>query len=562
MKIPLGGGKQNKRNNEMEGIVVCVSTCGLLYGCFKAYYPEPREDDEEALQAGGAAAAAPLRWWLWRGMVAVALLVFAGIAARSIVVLSVRKMQTGSMWLQEYEWYGLEASGARNFPHLAPRNRSVECLPPHLLAPAPHAQGLRHTIDPALLPSQRGRKSGSTEEEEEEKRDVVVVHVVNKEQDLFGFMWNSLLEEEEEEEAAKEESKGSPERRSFPALGLELVLVQPPEALLELEEETVRNVLVVGSFFEPTFIRRLPKQTVVGGVMLGGEMCRTAMPPEGIPERLRFSFFTYGDCTLVDNKRFFLWPLGPSIFHGFPPSIAESKLLPADHRSVFLNLLATISERKPTRMQAAMAADEVCRHLVCLLEQTNFWFKAAELLDSTIFSHRTNLRELFASQEYLRQLMDSKLTLCPSGNTPEQYRIWEALMAGSIPVLEDPPFVQGRSLHPASGDSFGCMPDDIHRFFKVRALPSHASHPSPLCLSHCLSVIGNRRSGFLRPRLETRSSPNNRGGKGYTCACREATQTHCMVPRLSKTPAGHSAGSNSQEYDVAFLDGEMLHSIF
>jgi hypothetical protein len=128
-------------------------------------------------------------------------------------------------------------------------------------------------------------------------------------------------------------------------------------------------------------------------------------------------------------------------------------------------------------MQAHMAAQEACDQAgagLCQLSQTNVLFKVAERIDQELarFSIITNFHGLLPTDIYPHQLMKSKLTLCPSGNTPEQYRIWEAIIAGSIPVIEDPVIVPG-ALHPAMGNSFGCMPDDIHRLLKVSRTQSH-----------------------------------------------------------------------------------------
>ena len=78
-----------------------------------------------------------------------------------------------------------------------------------------------------------------------------------------------------------------------------------------------------------------------------------------------------------------------------------------------------------------------------------------------------------AASEYYSTLLDSKLTLCPSGKNPEQYRIWEAIMAGSIPVVEDPSgeMVPGTFVHPSYGTGFRCQVQDIHRLLKETAAP-------------------------------------------------------------------------------------------
>ena len=46
-----------------------------------------------------------------------------------------------------------------------------------------------------------------------------------------------------------------------------------------------------------------------------------------------------------------------------------------------------------------------------------------------------NMEGYLSPEEYRNVLLDSKLTLCPVGHNAEAYRIYEASMAGSIPVL-------------------------------------------------------------------------------------------------------------------------------
>ncbi len=398
---------------------------------------------------------------VWLGIMLMLLLV-AMVSVKFIISLAILKLQTGSFIQQDYEWYGPEIAGRRRFPGVEPYNMSQHCLAPHQISPPPHLPMLRSSIDPALL--------FPAKPQEHEKRRVRV-HVLNLENDMFPFLWDSILiDDEEKEKAAKDQTRidEKPLRHHFSKLGIEMVLVESMESLFDLPPETVRNVLVVGSYTNNSFLSVLPQKGLsVGMIMLGGEACRVGSFWNA-DVSLKFTFLTYGDCTLVDNKRFFVWPLGPSTFYGFPPRIEKSLLLSSNQRPLLLNLMASISERKPTRMQALMAAEEICQHHRCQLSQTNMLFKIAESLDRALWwTSATNFRSYFASDQYLQQLMQSKLTLCPSGNTPEQYRIWEAIIAGSIPVVEDPPFEQGHSLHPAFGNNFGCRSDDIHRLLKV-----------------------------------------------------------------------------------------------
>ncbi len=66
--------------------------------------------------------------------------------------------------------------------------------------------------------------------------------------------------------------------------------------------------------------------------------------------------------------------------------------------------------------------------------------------------------------------------MCPGGNNPDQYRIWEAIMAGSIPVVEDPSMEmksvpKGVFIHPRYGNMHNCRPSDTHALLKETNAP-------------------------------------------------------------------------------------------
>lgn len=452
----------------IEFMLLGLASAGLgltslwAYGCSHGKLPTRAggaggsSADIEAIGSGGSAGGprGNSSCCSWSGrrrlLQALILLVILVIAIRMVAVFTVRRIETGSMWQQDYEWYGLEVAGARRFPGVQPRNRSAECRSD--VAPAPHFPELRRSVDPALVPS-----SASAGD-----RPRIRVHIVNMENNIFTFLWYSILGEADDD---RQEANTTITKRVFPDLGVELELVEPPKLAFNLSS---RNLLIVGSHFHQEFLSQVPDDMSVGSITQGSENCRNIPAPQ----RLKFSFLTYGDCTNVDNRRIFHWPLGSSASYGFPKRIDPSHLVPADKRPLVLNLMVTMSKRKPTRMQALMAAEAACAELGehrCQLTRTNMLLKLAEFVDTELPWSVTNLQSYFPSDNtYPQKLMASQLTLCPSGNTPEQYRIWEAIAAGSIPVVEDPPFEQGRSLHPAFGNEFGCVASDIHKFLRVR----------------------------------------------------------------------------------------------
>ena len=62
------------------------------------------------------------------------------------------------------------------------------------------------------------------------------------------------------------------------------------------------------------------------------------------------------------------------------------------------------------------------------------------LLILLIFFYRWKANESEESlKDYIHLLNSSDLTLCPAGFNTETYRVYEAISAGSIPVIEDTP---------------------------------------------------------------------------------------------------------------------------
>jgi hypothetical protein len=45
--------------------------------------------------------------------------------------------------------------------------------------------------------------------------------------------------------------------------------------------------------------------------------------------------------------------------------------------------------------------------------------------------------DLTVMEHYFIQLATSKFVICPPGNGPDTYRMWETLMVGSIPIVID-----------------------------------------------------------------------------------------------------------------------------
>jgi len=111
-------------------------------------------------------------------------------------------------------------------------------------------------------------------------------------------------------------------------------------------------------------------------------------------------------------------------------------------------------------MQAWLTVHKPCQREwgPCYMSQTNILHDViSEVIGSQFanFFLGTN-----TNSDYIEVLKQSKLTLCPSGHNPEQYRIWEAMASGSIPVVELPTTLKpGTFCHPAAPNDWNCLPE-------------------------------------------------------------------------------------------------------
>jgi hypothetical protein len=185
-----------------------------------------------------------------------------------------------------------------------------------------------------------------------------------------------------------------------------------------------KNILVVGKWSES-----IPNISY-GAIFLGDEDCENLFLDD---PRLLFAFTTYGRCAKYPQnlKHWDIWPLGPKVHSPFrkPVSLFKyknknrlKKVPPWHNRHVFLYNVMTITPSKLSRMQAQLTAERLCKGHFCLLNNR------LSLLRFLLFP---------SSQLHYENLIQSKFTLCPFGNNPENYRIWEAILAGSLPIVED-----------------------------------------------------------------------------------------------------------------------------
>lgn len=252
----------------------------------------------------------------------------------------------------------------------------------------------------------------------------------------------------------------------------------------------LRGYLVYGGHFN-TAMYRWPNMPSYGTIGLSDERCANgASSPDEV--EAAFGLLTYGDCAIVDNTRFFVMPIGPHLAAHPAFRLDQPDIQRSSERTVVVNGRFTMTPRKPSRRPWLLAAQRHCfeHRLSCTL--------------NTDWTHY--LPRALAPQEdrYVKLLHDAVYTLCPSGNNAEQYRIWEAIFAGSIPIIEDTAAALRRPdyVSPAYGSDFYCVADDVHAILKRSGAPvlfaEHASQLPALLSMHSAEQLDARQRDLRR----------------------------------------------------------------
>lgn len=437
----------------------------------------------------------PLQSLLWRRL-SKRSLAFTVIIAIVQVTASTMLLyaRTGALLEQPYEWYSLCNTGERNYKKSTPlsvqilstcRFRNVSKAPDGMLTMddivSQHDHPTTRTIVYVVPYSSEGVVELSESQVQSTKElsvslsnnlrptDPARVYPIGYEKampvdglTLFPYLWHSILGPHFDDQI----EALSPWTRSVEALDLEYRIVRNQEELKVLPSGS--NVFVVVQWM-PNVLHLLDsgvltKDANVGFMALSKEDCNNVNAQKYIAEKqLKFGLMPYGDCSLVDGKRFAVLPLGPSFEHGFPTNAHKTFIPPVVARKFLLNLMVSWTVEKPTRIQAMMSALNVCEGYECVVEHNDLIFKVLQHVDEFVGS---NLRWMLSSapNSYIENLKQSIFTLCPHGKNPEQYRIWEALAAGSIPIIEEFPqqSLPGTFYHPSYPSSWKCVPEDIH----------------------------------------------------------------------------------------------------
>lgn len=236
----------------------------------------------------------------------------------------------------------------------------------------------------------------------------------------------------------------------------------------------VDGYLLYGGHFD-TQNARWPRMPRFGTIGLSAENCKNHNGSAA------FGFATYGDCALIDNRRFFTMPLGPNTVRHPTFLIRALHARPADERTTLINGRMTLTARKPSRRAWITEAASICGAAGVKCAIGTDWL-----------SYLPNARD-----RYVETLLDSLYTLCPSGNNFEQYRIWEALFAGSIPIVEDVASALAHPLYvsPAYGADYHCVAADVHAILRASNAPvlyaTHAANLTHIVRAHNITGLNN-----------------------------------------------------------------------
>jgi len=242
------------------------------------------------------------------------------------------------------------------------------------------------------------------------------------------------------------------------------------------------------------FMGHMRDDLMIGIVSLTAEQCNNGITHENFPsilhpvlgKHIEVLAYPYGDCELESvmhdhHKHTVRWILGPSSLHGFPSHLNPSHTPSFTDRELLLNMQTTYSIGKPSRMQAWLTAKEYCSNLLsnhryadldCYIYNNDLPFKIAEGIDKLLGTSLSRISLLAdpARTTYLPLLQNSRYTLCPSGKNTEAYRIWESIMSGSIPIIEDMELAE-IDIHPAYDIRMRCTQEDVHYLLKMLNAP-------------------------------------------------------------------------------------------
>jgi hypothetical protein len=377
--------------------------------------------------------------------------------------------QTNSFFKHDYEWYSASATALRKFPHLSPH--LPQCDASALLLPHHH---------PTILDTRLNHI------------DVYVCYGKSRFIPLFPYFWNTILIADPSRNNHVDQQTSSNEMKRFVFHHNITFHIFPVEwlsneaALKRFQSNNplqLQNLLIVSEFTDqaqtlinefntvfPTEIKQ------VGLIAFGNEDCRSESfrSFSELGQHVKFAFSTYGVCSFQEGVGY--WPLGPKTEDGFPSFFNPFSTPDVLRRKYWINLMVSYTAEKPTRFQALLVLEKYCQESTqpCYLSSssvvvpsTKNWFIEHFFVQKSAESSFEEEEEKEINQDYVDLLSESVFTACPLGKNPESYRIWEAMLAGSIPIVEKPSldvWNPAHDLHPSYGDRFDCV--EIHPILK------------------------------------------------------------------------------------------------
>ena len=179
---------------------------------------------------------------------------------------------------------------------------------------------------------------------------------------------------------------------------------------------TIGLVEWVKCCFHDRFTNAIRNQNWDIAVATGDEYCASQKAASGKDD---FRFYFDGGNQSIDENKYL--PLGPrEEFRRVKPQ----HITLASKRMYLFNFVGSLTSRSRRILSGVLKKGVSPGSSSAFLHIIDTWSKEATRMNGYILPH-----------EYRRVLLNSTFTLCPDGHNPEAYRIYEALEAGSIPII-------------------------------------------------------------------------------------------------------------------------------
>eukprot|EP00048_Salpingoeca_helianthica_P003954 m.72263 g.72263 ORF g.72263 m.72263 type:complete len:503 (-) comp12984_c0_seq1:22-1530(-) len=316
---------------------------------------------------------------------------------------------------------------------------------------------------------------------------------------ILEWLWHSILDDEAV--VLQEHHK-----KYFPRYNVTVVRINTPHELQQAaERREIQYLLLMTSYWcFPAVQKFLSEHRIpivpMGAIMMSDEGCNNPpdihilrhrpVPPnaKNVPPSYSYStspvvygrpgepheylldylFLTYGDCHQVDNTRVRLWPLGPDInvLTALDANTMPKGIPMMSEREYDASLIGSLRSQKISRVQAIIAFREMCKQFgYACVERTGLSMYAVLGSLDDVFHTNYAIQSYFAQHfpdDYMRLLFETRLTLSPAGTTSECGRSMEAVMGGSIPVIE---VWKEEGISPLSGPGYKCLARDHYSFY-------------------------------------------------------------------------------------------------